>query len=228
MALIKPTLLGPASGKLAGAVFSHNRSGQYLRRLVTPVNRRTDAQITARANLTSGGAAWRALDEEERASWNAYAANVPVINRVGDSVHLTGSQWYSGMFSKMSAAGLSPVTMAPTTFDRGSLGVFSITMDDSLTGSVDFDPLADWNAANGALYCQFGRPQNGTVNFFNGPWAQAGAIVVSTPLTSPNPLTIYDLTPVVAGQAFFARLTGIAPDGRYTNPQVYRCVVTEA
>ena len=61
------TLAGPQSGALADIVASRNRSGQFLRKRVTPRNPRTAAQRRARKNIrkcracgtTHGGAAGR-------------------------------------------------------------------------------------------------------------------------------------------------------------------------
>lgn len=91
--LITPAL-GPMSGKLGGIVASHNRSGAYFRRKSIPTNPGSTRQNDARSALSNSSGDWAGLTNAQRAGWNAYAATMPLINRLGETFYLTGHQTY--------------------------------------------------------------------------------------------------------------------------------------
>lgn len=83
------------SGAIAGTVFSRNRGGAYARNRVKPLNPKSNSQANVRSRLGINSTGWRTLTEAQRLNWNGWAATHPVINRLGNSVVLTGSQAYT-------------------------------------------------------------------------------------------------------------------------------------
>jgi len=71
-------------GKIGGHVASKNRSGNYLRTKVTPVNPRTTFQQNVRNTFGSLSQAWRGLTEDQRASWNNAVAAYAKTDIFGD------------------------------------------------------------------------------------------------------------------------------------------------
>lgn len=127
--------MGAASGAIGSAVASHNKGGQYLRARVVPSGAvPTFEQAIVRNSLASLAAAWSAeLTPEQRDAWTNYALNVPGVNRLGDSIQLSGQNWYIACNTPRLQNALARVDDAPTIFDRGNLSLFPeiILLNDS-------------------------------------------------------------------------------------------------
>ena len=89
------TLAGPQSGALADIVASRNRSGQFLRKRVTPRNPRTAAQRRARKNIRKCALLWNQLTEPQRAAWCAAACEVLSRPRLGKPRPLDGQKFFN-------------------------------------------------------------------------------------------------------------------------------------
>ena len=92
MALIKFSSIGitTASGKASGSVYSHNRSGAYVRNFVVPTNPDTVAQAARRATFGGLSASWRALTQAQRDAWTGATDDYIRKNRLGDQRKLSG------------------------------------------------------------------------------------------------------------------------------------------
>lgn len=76
MAKIKfGTIVTDASGKVGGNVFSRNRSGNYLSKLVKPINTNTLSQKAVRATFSSFSQQWAKLTQIQRDAWNKEVVN---------------------------------------------------------------------------------------------------------------------------------------------------------
>lgn len=88
-------LTSPSSGSIAGTTFSHNRAGQYTRNRRTPVvGTRTPRQAVVKGNMTLSSQAWQALTSAQQAAWISYANGHPIVDALGQSIKLTGSQYF--------------------------------------------------------------------------------------------------------------------------------------
>jgi len=118
MALYKSGAFTPLiSGKIGGTIFSRNSGGSYMKNLAIPVNRNTTYQTTARALLAQFAQSWKTIGSTDQAAWNAFAAVNPVINRVGDSVTMSGFDAYCMVNCNLVNGGASstPRPMLPFT-----------------------------------------------------------------------------------------------------------------
>lgn len=113
---------GAASGKMGAMVAARNKGGQYLRQRAKPTGAvASEFQQVVRNALASLVVAWTSeLDAEQRAGWATYALNVPVINRLGDSIHLSGQNWFIACNTPRLQAELTRIDDAPVIFDRGT------------------------------------------------------------------------------------------------------------
>ena len=73
----------PQSGKRGLYVSQGGRYGQISRALVIPSNPRTVAQTGVRGILSRIAAAWRGLQESQRAAWTAAASAHPSRQNIG-------------------------------------------------------------------------------------------------------------------------------------------------
>lgn len=122
-------LANDARGKVAGIVYSKNKSGSYTRTKVTPANPRTAAQTLVRQTLSTLTKAWSGtLTNGERASWKAYAATYPRLNVFGNSIVLNGLNMFLSLNSVLQNTGnaisttppasnvINPIPIDPTSF----------------------------------------------------------------------------------------------------------------
>lgn len=93
------------SGKIGGTVYSRNKGGAYTRNFAVPTNPSTVYQEEARDRLTQYSNEWRGLTEEQRLSWNEWAATHPILDRLGASKLLTGAQAYTKINTNRDLAG---------------------------------------------------------------------------------------------------------------------------
>jgi hypothetical protein len=103
----------PQSGKRGLYVSQGGRYGQISRAFVIPSNPRTAAQTTVRANLSRIAAAWRGLQESQRAAWTAAASGVNSVSRLGQSGPLTGQQLFNKINCTLATFGQDPVDAPP-------------------------------------------------------------------------------------------------------------------
>lgn len=147
------------SGSIAGTVFARNRGGAIARNRVKPLNPRSNAQANVRSRLGINSASWRNLTESQRLSWNGWAATHPVVNRLGDSVILSGAQAYGKINNNRVGAG-DPATPSLTPGDPAFVNGI-IDTNESLTIDVSSSlvqlPLGD-NAAEGQILAIYMTP----------------------------------------------------------------------
>jgi hypothetical protein len=111
-------MVGMASGSIGGTVFSHNRYGTYIRRRATPTKVTSEAAMEAKSRLASVSRAWGALTDPKREAWRIWAANNPIVDRLGDKQVLTGHTAYGQINSLLlylaePALDIPPVASAP-------------------------------------------------------------------------------------------------------------------
>jgi hypothetical protein len=207
-----------ASGSLGGITASRNRYGQYFRRRAVPVNPNTDLQVTVRAAMRAAVDYWtNTLADADRALWNVYAANTPMLGKLGQVQTLSGQTMMVRTFIAAVAAGLDGGSYAgaPTTFDLGAFTAPVTTATVASGLSVAFTAADDWaGEANSKLLLFEGRPQNASRAFFKGPWRFLG--MVSGAVSPPTSPEIFATLPfaIEAGQIVWVRSRVLRADGR--------------
>jgi len=227
--LFRGSLIAQASGSVAGNTFSHNRGGQYIRNRSTPTNPNSPAQIVIRTGLADLSQLWSStLTVAQRAAWDTYAANVPVLNRLGDSIFLTGFNMYIRSNTPRLQAGLPRVDDGPVVFTLGSFTPVTtiLTAAGSLIATA-FDNTDAWaNEDDSSMLVYGARSLNQTINYFRGPFRFSGTIDgnATTPPASPainaSPFTLASTTKA------FTRYTVSRADGRLSNEQITSGTVT--
>ena len=106
----------PSSGSIAGTTSSHNRAGQYTRNRRTPVvGTRTPRQAVVKGNMTIASQSWQGLTASQQAAWTSYAAGHPIVNALGQSIKLTGAQYYIKCNAALLNVNLAQVSTPPST-----------------------------------------------------------------------------------------------------------------
>lgn len=114
MKVILGGLIGEASGKVGGVVFSHGRGGPYVRRRAKPVIVTTQAAMDAKARFSTASAAWSALDSPSREAWTLWSANNPIVDRLGNKITLDGHAAYVRCNTLLSYVGEPLLDLPPT------------------------------------------------------------------------------------------------------------------
>lgn len=228
MALLKfGAMIADARGSIGGTVFARNRGGAYARNRTVPINPGTTRQTAVRALLGDLANAWtNTLTQVQRDAWELYAANVPLVNSLGEARNVSGINMYVRTNSVMLDTGGTRLDAAPVDFTVGPTITPAITIDAS---ADDFD-ITGLNgypetAPGIRLLVTVGRPQNPGVNFYKAPFRKAyGALI----LTGTNPTPVADIPlpyPVAAGQALFIRSIALTTDGRLGGSVIQRFLV---
>lgn len=117
--------------KSGGHVYAKNRSGNYKRTKVTPVNPQTTAQQAQRQLFGSYSAGWRGLTAAQRLSWINAAPSFPVTNIFGQSMTLTGANLYVAFNKNLINAGGAAITSAPSPVAIPTLSINTLVADNS-------------------------------------------------------------------------------------------------
>jgi hypothetical protein len=215
------------SGSVAGLTYSHNRGGMYVRARAVPTNPNTDPQRAARDAMANAVVAWSALTDVQRSTWEDYAANVPMLDRLGNSRPLTGQQQFIRTFTARAAAGLlTATTNAPTTFNLGEWTPFSASGSAATDEiSVSFNDSDAWaTTVDGFATIALGIQQNGSRNFYKTPFA-IKEILLGALVAPLEPADIAYGAPLLAGNKVWVRYVIGQPDGRISTPNIIEAVV---
>ena len=203
-----------ATGSIGGTTFARNRFGNYNRSRTKPVNPNTALQSAARARLAYFAEYWSSqLSADERGAWATYAAAVASLNRLGESVYLTGFNHFLRSNTTRLQGDGTVIDDGPTVLtlpETDTTFACTFTATDQKV-NVTFDDSLPWAGEVGAtMMVYMGQPQNATRNYFNGPWKYAGKLTS----TSTSPTALDAPFTVVAGQKIWCYARIQRADGR--------------
>ena len=92
-------------GSIGGNVFSRNSSGAYIRNRTKPVNPNTTKQNMVRVLFSTVAQHWRNLSEGDRLTWITLAPTFERLNRLGQSIPLTGFQLFQKCNANLKSCG---------------------------------------------------------------------------------------------------------------------------
>lgn len=221
----KSPVYSEASGSIAGIVYSHNKGGLYTRARSVPTNPNSPRQQAVRTAMGNVLSRWTDdLSAAQRTAWETYAANTPVLDRLGELRTLSGQQQFLRSNIMREVAGISIVDDAPTVYDTGTPPAFAGSEQFTINASV-FDSTVRFGGGaseDGHCLCFIGASQPASRSFFKGPyqWAAivtfaqgAGSVDFATDTTSAD----WHADHVPAdGERVPVRLVAAYVDGRYS------------
>lgn len=234
MALMKSQVATQLSGSIGGITYTRTRSGMVQRARTVPVQPNSGAQLQVRSALTQLVTRWtETLTPTQRAAWDLYAANVPVVNPLGDSINNTGQNWYIAcnvprLQAKAKLSGLIDlIDDAPTIFNRGDFTSPVPTWTETSGLSTAFTNADAWANEDASLMLLYeGLPQNPARNFFKGPFRLIGFLLgsSSSPPTTPNVISAATLTSlgytITELQRVWLKVVVSREDGRLSSPRI--------
>lgn len=209
-------------GSMGGNTVSKNRYGHYMKARTTPVNPQSSRQSAIRAIWALVSTLWRTLaSQANRDAWAVFASNVPTVNKLGESISLSGFNQFQKSNVAAKNAGLPEIAAAPVIFTLPGEDPLYATGIDAGTGkiSVTFDDTREWvDEDDAGMIIEVGIPQDDSVEFFNGPWRHAGVLLgdAITPITTPD-ATLDVPFEVGDGQKVWTRAKIIRADGRLSD-----------
>lgn len=224
--LFKPLLGDQLSGSIGGITASRNRGGSYFRERAVPVNPATPFQVAVRSLFAQLASVWQqTLTDAQRAGWQTYAENTPVVNRIGDVIILPALAMYQRSNVPRLQSGFDRVDEPPSTFGLPEFTpafaqAVNAPANEAAIGFANSDPWA--NQDDAAMLVFASRPQSPAVNFFKGPYRLAGSIDGDATTPPASPATIALPFPVVAGQRVFFRVRVVTADGRASTSQRFQ------
>jgi hypothetical protein len=229
--IFKSEHITQASGSVGGVTYSRAKGGTLYRRArAIPVNPNTEMQQQVRSAVTGLVNYWsEMLTPTQRETWEMYAANVPVTNKLGSTVNLTGQNWFVGAntprlqaLAKLTAA-TPQVDSGPSLFDRGAFTTpTSLTAVEGVDIAFTIDNSDDWaNEDDSAMLVYVSMPQNAGVLNYHKSWRLVDVIEGDsvTPPANGVTITTAELTaegfgPVVAGSNYWIQVAVTRADGR--------------
>lgn len=174
--LIRMGLGGQLSGSVGGVTASHNRYGQYLRNRTRPVNPNSTAQQRSRNAFKRATEAWKTLTNDQRAAWEAYASQTPVLNKLGESVTLTGSAAFVAYnaFVLNVVPDVNLTTNAPASPGLATVQFTDIAIDVS-DMAINFNQTGGPAGIGVFIAVLVGPSLSPGVNSFNGPYTLVSA-----------------------------------------------------
>jgi hypothetical protein len=156
----------PQSGSQANTTASRNRAGQYYRNRRAPVQPvGTGRRAFIRQAFGASASGWAALSAINQASWNSYAAGHPVVDKLGQSITLTGMQMYVGIATQLRNCAQTPTLVPPVSASVFAAGAPTFTVVSA--GAITFTPTGLGVAADFLL-----------ISF--SPWVSGGVLFQKT------------------------------------------------
>lgn len=229
--LFKNLIGAQMSGSVGGIVASHNAGGAYFRIRATPTNPNSPQQVLVRAAFASLSVQWvNGLIQGQRDTWDTYAGNVPVVNRIGEQVNVSGLSMFVRNNTARVAQGIPAITDAPVIFTNAPFLPQGVSAASEAAQTVDVPfltiPLtAPWaEQSDSFLLVYVSAPQNVTINFFKGPFRFAGAQEGdATPPASP--FVVNAPIPILEGQKLFVRQQVVQADGRISGAFISSVII---
>lgn len=213
-------ITNPSSGSVASLTYSHNRAGQYTRNRRSPVQPRTAAQTSIRAQFGANSSAWASLSASNQAAWVAYADSFPVTDSLGQSIKLTGHQMFVAINTNLTNAGIATVIVPPSSNAVFGPAPVTFTFSHTTGGSIGFTA----GGATDKLLVAFSKPMSAGRSFNRVFGQYASAVANTTPytITAANYAAKYG-TPAV-GQKIFVRVTPVSVNG-VNGPAVFAAAI---
>lgn len=210
------------AGSIAGNTFARNRYGNYARARTKPVNPNSAGQQQVRAAIAWLVEHWAStLSAAQRSAWNTYASNVKMLNRLGESINLSGFNHFVRANAIRKRNADTVIVSGPTVFDIPEWDpLFAATSSEaSQIVTVAYDDTEEWCDLDDAhLYIFIGSPQNPQRNFFAGPWRFGDAVDGNSTTPPTSPASVPSPFVLVERQALWVYGRIAMDDGRLSEP----------
>jgi len=121
--IVGGSMIGELSGKLGGTVFARNKSGQYVRQYVVPVDPKSQAQINARSSFAFASSSYHSMVDAQKANWDNFARTIYLPKNGTNTGQFSGFNAFTALatvaanaqFKDLNVQYADPVTGTPFT-----------------------------------------------------------------------------------------------------------------
>lgn len=165
-----------ARGSIAGMTFSRNKSGAIIRARVKPVNPKAPRQEHARTIVSNLAAFWHTdLSVVNRGLWETYAAAVPMKNKLGETIHLSGFNHFIRTNCPQLQLAEDIIEPGPDTLSLMGKDETTVVSEENIAGQTFTFTFDDTGWGPGAdlkywLAFYMGQPQLVSRQTYHGPW----------------------------------------------------------
>jgi hypothetical protein len=136
-------------GSIGGTVFSRGPAGAYARQRVKAVNPATSRQLDRRRFVSALSFRWSyGLDTQERADWVAWAAATSFLNKVGDSIHISGLAAFLRLNALRMLIGEEIEDAAPEEAGMADQTIYVPTANKTTLQIQIAEPTSGWDGSN--------------------------------------------------------------------------------
>lgn len=163
------------SGSIAGNVFARNKSGNYVRPRTKPVNPKSTRQEAARTVVSMLTQYWHEeLTAQQRGLWGNYADAVNWLNRLGETIHLSGFNHFIRSNAVRLKIGGEIYPSGPTTLSLAEKDETLVCTEENIAAQTFTFTFNDENWGSGeedkkAMLLYMGKPQLDSRQTFHGP-----------------------------------------------------------
>jgi len=207
-------------GSIGGTTFTRGASGAVARQRVKCINPNSNSQSARRAVVSALSQQWsKLLTPTERADWNAYAAGTNFLNKVGDTIQISGLACYIRSNTLRLQMGLASTALAPITTGQaaGTVAVITATVSDGKIHIAEPSAGFDKSVAGEYIAVFVAAPMNpGRVSSPRG-WKYLTKVTgnVSPPTF---PIDVLNAYTHILGQQYGVSMTHLDHDGRVSAP----------
>lgn len=127
-------------GSAGGVTYSRNRAGAYVKRRAQPVNPSSPSQSAVRQLLPALVKSFNyVLNDSERAAWRTFSATYPTVNRLGNTIYLSGQQAYVKLSSQLLLLGNMTVNTPPVSTAIPTVASLTLTLSSVTSPNVVFN-----------------------------------------------------------------------------------------
>lgn len=204
------SIVNDLRGKVGNEVYCRNKSGPFVRTLISPVQPDTSFQMDRRANMATVTANWQALTDEVRMRWNVLAAGMWSGNRLGVKRKISGFQLFKSRHLALLTAAVATVPVARNDVEHISFNFDIITASET---SIVLEVFPVPTSSNMRVYWYMSPAQSAGVMSANTPrYTFVQQTLLSSAGLTSNLISSY--TPR------FGALTGLAGDKLFVKAKV--------
>lgn len=171
-------------GSIGGITFQQNRSGKIARLRPSTLKNSTVLQNEKQTAFSSLQNSWSALSSANKALWNTFADTYTRDDRWGDTVTLSGQNWFLSINSFRELLGLSMLTTPPVHSTPTAVPSFDVTVTGS---SIEIDYASSWGSSDDGMMIYSTFPMRGSTTSFR-------SAMRLTKVIDQGPFDDYDLT----------------------------------
>lgn len=202
----------PQSGSIAGTTHSHNRAGQYTRNRRKPVQPiGTGRRAFMRAAFGSASSWWASVSPSDQGAWTTYADSHPVVDRLGQTIKLTGQQMYVAVNAQLVNVNSGRSDVVPSTSVTIPPGITAFTAV-AATGVVTLT-LDGTGDSDDYILVAFARPTSAGVSFVSNFWQQQVLPADTATPVLVGPAIIAQFGTLASGNKLFVKLTPVNNTG---------------